>query len=109
MDTRAYALADDVPAALKAERRDRLMQVQRDGLVRRHASMVGRLARVLVDGPSPEAPLVLQGRLEGQAPDIDSVVYFDECDASAYAPGHLVDVELTGARGYDFIAVPSGR
>ncbi len=107
--TRAYALADDVPAALKAERRDRLMEVQRDGLVRRHASMVGRAARVLVDGPSPEAPLVLQGRLEGQAPDIDSVVYFDECDASAYPPGQLVDVELTGARGYDFIAVPAGR
>jgi ribosomal protein S12 methylthiotransferase len=107
--TRAYALADDVPAALKAERRDRLMQVQRELVARRHASLVGRAARVLVDGPSPNAPLVLEGRLEGQAPDIDSVVYFDECDASAYAPGRLVDVELTGARGYDFIAVPSGR
>ena len=105
--TRAHALADDVPAALKTERRDRLMQVQRDLVARRHASMVGRATRVLVDGPSPDAPLVLQGRLEGQAPDIDSVVYFDECDASAYASGSLVDVELTGARGYDFIAVPA--
>lgn len=104
--TRAYALEDDVPAALKAERRDRLMQVQRDLVAQRHASMVGRTTRVLVDGPSPDAPLVLEGRLEGQAPDIDSVVYFDECDASAYAPGRLVDVQLTGARGYDFIAVP---
>ena len=32
---------------------------------------------VMVDGPSPESELVLTGRLEGQAPDIDSVVYFD--------------------------------
>jgi ribosomal protein S12 methylthiotransferase len=104
--TRAHALADDVPAVLKAERRDRLMQVQRDLVARRQASMIGRATRVLVDGPSPDAPLVLEGRLEGQAPDIDSVVYFDECDASAYASGSLVDVELTGARGYDFIAVP---
>jgi ribosomal protein S12 methylthiotransferase len=104
--TRAHALADDVPAALKAERRDRLMQVQRDLVARRHASMVGQTTRVLVDGPSPDAPLVLEGRLEGQAPDIDSVVYFDECDPSAHAPGSLVDVELTGARGYDFVAVP---
>jgi len=104
--TRAHALADDVPAALKAERRDRLMQVQRDLVARRHATMIGRTTRVIVDGPSPDAPLVLEGRLEGQAPDIDSVVYFDECDATAHAPGSLVDVELTGARGYDFIAVP---
>jgi ribosomal protein S12 methylthiotransferase len=104
--TRAHALTDDVPAALKAERRDRLMQVQRDLVAQRHASMIGRTTRVIVDGPSPETPLVLEGRLEGQAPDIDSVVYFDECDASAHAPGSLVDVELTGARGYDFIAVP---
>jgi ribosomal protein S12 methylthiotransferase len=104
--TRAHALADDVPAALKAERRDRLMQVQRDLVARRHAAMIGRTTRVIVDGPSPDSPLVLEGRLEGQAPDIDSVVYFDECDVSAHAPGSLVDVELTGARGYDFIAVP---
>jgi ribosomal protein S12 methylthiotransferase len=104
--TRAYGLADDVAPALKAERRDRLMQVQRGLVARRHASMVGQTTRVLVDGPSPDAPLVLEGRLEGQAPDIDSVVYFDECDPSAYPPGSVVDVELTGARGYDFVAVP---
>ena len=27
----------------------------------------------MIDGPSPEHELVLQGRLEGQAPDIDAV------------------------------------
>ena len=52
-------------------------------------------------------PLVLQGRLEGQAPDIDSVVYFDECDASAYAAGTIVEAQVTSARGYDFVAVPA--
>jgi ribosomal protein S12 methylthiotransferase len=106
--TRAYAMDDDVPAELKAERRDRIMEVQRDLLASRHLSIVGRRTRAIVDGPSPDAPLVLQGRLEGQAPDIDSVVYFDGCDASACAPGSLLDVRLTGARGYDFIATPVG-
>jgi len=60
----------------------------------------------MVDGPSPESPLVVQGRLEGQAPDIDSVVYFDEVDPSALLPGDVVHARLTGARGYDLVAVP---
>lgn len=106
--TQAHAMADDVPAAVKTERRHRLMEVQREALASRHGSVLGRKATVMVDGPASESPLVLQGRLEGQAPDIDSVVYFDECDPSAYAPGQLVDVELTAARGYDFVAVPTG-
>jgi ribosomal protein S12 methylthiotransferase len=104
--TRAYAMDDDVPAAVKRARRERLMDVQREVLAARHASIVGRTSRAIVDGPSPDSPLVLTGRLEGQAPDIDSVVYFDGCDASAYVPGSLVDVRLTAARGYDFIAEP---
>jgi ribosomal protein S12 methylthiotransferase len=104
--TRAFAMDDDVPAAVKRARRERLMDAQRQVLTGRHASIVGRHTRAIIDGPSPDSPLVLTGRLEGQAPDIDSVVYFDGCDASAYTPGSLVDVRLTAARGYDFIAEP---
>ena len=40
-------------------------------------------SQVLVDGPSPEHELVLQGRLEGQAPDIDPVVYPDRLRSDA--------------------------
>jgi ribosomal protein S12 methylthiotransferase len=60
----------------------------------------------MVDGPSREHELVLQGRLEGQAPDIDPVVYLTDCDPSAYRPGELVRARVTGARGYDLIAAP---
>ena len=105
--TRAFVMTDDVPAAMKKERKTRLMEAQREVLAGRHRAIVGRTLPVLVDGPSPDMPLVLQGRLEGQAPDIDSVVYFDECDASAHAPGTLVEAQITSARGYDFIAVPA--
>ena len=48
-------------------------------------------SRVLVDGPSPEHELVLQGRLEGQAPDIDPVVYpRPTATRPTFAPGDLV-------------------
>jgi hypothetical protein len=59
---------------------------------------------VLVDGPSPESELVVTGRIEGQAPDIDSIVYFDAVDPSALKAGDLVAARVTGARGYDLIA-----
>jgi hypothetical protein len=57
-----------------------------------------------VDGPSADSDLVLQGRLEGQAPDIDPVVYLSDCDPSALVRGQLVSARITGAKDYDLIA-----
>jgi ribosomal protein S12 methylthiotransferase len=104
--TRAYDAADDVPAAEKRLRRDRLMGLQREIVRRRQRSRVGSRATLLVDGPSADHPLVLQGRLAGQAPEIDPVVYLTDCDPSAYPAGTLVEVEFTSASGYDLAARP---
>ncbi len=103
-DTRAFVMEDDVPADVKAERRDAVMSLQRSIVEGRLASRIGERVRVLVDGPSPESELVLTGRLEGQAPDIDSLVYLDGCDPSDYKPGDLVDATVSDARGYDLAA-----
>ena len=104
--TRAYGLHDDVPAARKAARRGELMFTQAGIVARRQRARVGSVVPVLVDGPSPDSDLVLQGRTAGQAPDIDSVVVLSECDPSRYAAGDLVDAEITGAHGYDLVATP---
>jgi ribosomal protein S12 methylthiotransferase len=105
-DTRAYAMTDDVPAKVKQARRSALMKLQRQIVRARQRSRVGEVVQVIVDGPSPESPLVMQGRLEGQAPDIDPLVYFDEAGPETCPPGAVVDARITGARGYDLIAVP---
>jgi ribosomal protein S12 methylthiotransferase len=102
--TRAFELRDDVPAATKQARRSQLLQLQKRIVAARQQTRVGETCRVIVDGPSPDSELVLTGRLEGQAPDIDSVVYFDEIDPSSLKPGDLVAVTVTGARGYDLVA-----
>ena len=106
--TRAFALTDDVPARLKRKRRDALMSRQRrivaDGIQARTGSEVD----VLVDGPSPQHELVLQGRTEGQAPDIDAVVYLTDCDPALYRPGDLIRARIVGSRDYDLIAAPVG-
>jgi ribosomal protein S12 methylthiotransferase len=104
--TRAYAVTDDVPAATKRKRRDRIMSLQRDIVARRQQVRIGSEVDVLIDGPSPEHELVLQGRLEGQAPDIDPVVYLTDCDPAAYGRGQLIRAKLVGAQGYDLVATP---
>jgi ribosomal protein S12 methylthiotransferase len=63
--------------------------------------------RLVVDGPSSEHQLVMRGRLEGQAPDIDPLVYLTECDPAELTPGQFLDVEITGARDYDLLARPA--
>ena len=104
--TAAAELEDDVPEAVKRKRQRRVMQVQQRIVARRQQSRVGERVRVLVDGPSKEHDLVLQGRLPGQAPEIDPVVYFTEADPADLSPGTFVDAEIVQASGYDLIVRP---
>ena len=104
--TRAFAVQDDVPAATKRKRRDRVMKLQQGIVAARQRERIGSEVAVLIDGPSPEHELVLQGRLEGQAPDIDPVVYLTDCDPSTYQGGNLIRGRVVGARGYDIVVSP---
>jgi len=64
---------------------------------------------MVVDGRSPQHELVLRGRLEGQAPDIDPQVYLTEADPDTAMAGSFLDVEIVGADGYDLVARPLER
>ena len=105
--TRAHELKDDVPAATKRKRRERVMARQQRIVAARQQARIGTDVAVLIDGPSAEHELVLQGRLEGQAPDIDPVVYLTDCDPSLYGRGDLIRARIVGAKGYDLLATPS--
>jgi ribosomal protein S12 methylthiotransferase len=104
--TAAAALADDVAPRVKRQRQRRLMTLQQRIVERRQRARIGTRTRVLVDGPSPEHELVVQARLDGQAPEIDPVVYLTECDPATLPAGTVLDVEIVGARGYDLVARP---
>jgi len=107
--TRAFGLADDVPAAEKRRRRNALMAKQKKIVAAAQKRRIGSEVAVLVDGPSAEHELVLQGRLESQAPDIDPVVFLSECDPEQYGRGQLIRAKIVGARGYDLVATPIGE
>jgi len=104
--TRAFALPDDVPARLKRKRRDALMSRQKRMVAAAQKSRRGTEIDVMVDGPSPEHELVLQGRTTGQAPDIDAVVYLTDCDPGSYRPGELIRARIVDSRDYDLVAAP---
>ena len=104
--TRAFGFADDVPARLKQKRRDALMAAQKRIVAAAQKARVGTEVDVMIDGPSAEHELVVQGRTAGQAPDIDAVVYLTDCDPAAHEPGQLVRTRVVNARGYDLVAAP---
>lgn len=104
--TSAANLADDVPARTKKARQRALMTAQKAIVARRQRQRVGQQVRLLVDGPSDEHDLVIRARLEGQAPDIDPLVYLTNCDPSSLSAGTFVTATIVGNRGYDLLAEP---
>ena len=107
--TSAHGLADDVPAAVKNRRQSGLMRLQRRIVAGAQRSRIGSQVRILVDGPSAEHELVLRGRLEGQAPEIDPQVYLTDCDPSELTAGQFIQAEVVGNRAYDLVVRPRLR
>jgi ribosomal protein S12 methylthiotransferase len=104
--TTAYDMTDDVPARVKRQRQAQLMRVQKHIVKRAQKGRIGSRVRVLIDGPSADHELVLRARLQGQAPDIDPLVYLTECDPSEVSPGDFITAEIVASRDYDLIARP---
>ena len=104
--TSAHGLADDVPAKTKRQRQSRLMAAQKRIVAQAQKRRVGGRVRLLVDGPSADHELALRARLEGQAPDIDPLVYLTDCDPAELTTGTFIEAEIVGSKGYDLVARP---
>jgi ribosomal protein S12 methylthiotransferase len=107
--TSAYELNDEVPADVKRRRQAGVMRLQRRIAQKAQRSRIGSHVRVLVDGPSAEHDLVLRGRTEGQAPDIDPQVYLTDCDPSAFTAGQFIEAVIVASRAYDLVVRPHLR
>ena len=104
--TPAATMPDQVPAALKRERFQRIMEAQQSISRRHQRAMVGRTLEVLVEGRAEETEHLLAGRHAQQAPEIDGLTYLN--DGVAY-PGEIVRVEITDAADYDLVGKVVGR
>jgi ribosomal protein S12 methylthiotransferase len=91
--------------AVTAKRRERrLMKEQSRISLRKNRARVGQKMRVLLEGRSKQSDLLLEGRSESQAPEIDgSVLINDMPEGADVRPGDFVTVGITEATEYDLV------
>ena len=100
----AFELDQKVDPAVAARRGARLMKEQLRISRRKNRQLIGQRVRVLLEGTSKESDLLLEGRMETQAPEIDgSVLINDVPEGVEPRPGDLVTVEITEAQDYDLV------
>ena len=102
--TRAMQYPDDVPDALKRDRLEELLEVQRAISGDRLARFVGRDVDVLVDRVTDpdELGATHVGRVQWQADDVDGVTYLVQ--GGWEAPGGFVRARITASEDFDFRA-----
>lgn len=102
----SYPLDGKVDAETIAERRARLMALQRKISRENLRAFKGGTEIGLVEGPSKDNPLVWEARLESMAPDIDGKLYLTDIELASgelAATGDAVKVEITKTDAYDLI------
>jgi len=102
----SFALEDKVDAEAIAERRARLMAVQKKISREKLRAFKGHTATALVEGPSKDTPLVWEARLESMAPEIDGKLYLTDIelpDGQIASAGDVVQVEIEKTDAYDLI------
>ncbi len=100
----AVELDEKVDQQVARKRERRLMKEQARISRRKNRKLVGQRVRVLLEGKSKESDLLLEGRMETQAPEIDgSILINDAPEGAECRPGEFVTVEITEAHEHDLI------
>jgi ribosomal protein S12 methylthiotransferase len=100
----AFALPGAVPSRAAKRRRKDLLDLQRKISRRRLRAKVGQRVPVLVEGLAEESEMLLAGRLESQAPEIDGRVLINDFEGPEPAPGEFRWARITQAGDYDLVA-----
>ncbi|MEO5860639.1 MAG: 30S ribosomal protein S12 methylthiotransferase RimO [Pyrinomonadaceae bacterium] len=102
--TPAFDLPDKVAPKIAEKRRTRVMKEQARISKRLNKLKVGSTRRVLFEGISPESDLLFQGRLEGQAEEIDGYILINDMP-EGFQPrvGEIYNVRITEALDYDLV------
>ena len=101
-DTGAFLLEDDVPDEVKADRANRLMDIQREISFELNQAKIGKKMRVLVDRKETQH---FVGRTQYDSVEVDNEVLID---AKKYfvRVGDFVDVIIEDAEEFDLFAKP---
>ena len=103
--TPGFELDQKVSARVMRSRRAKLMREQARISKRKNRALIGERFRALLEGVSEETDLLLQARLESQAPEVDGHILINDVpDGFSGQAGDFVDIEITAAQQYDLVA-----
>jgi ribosomal protein S12 methylthiotransferase len=102
--TPAFDLPNKVDPKIAKQRRTRLMKEQAKISKQMNRSRVGNTYPVLFEGLSQESNLLFQGRLQGQAQEIDGYILINDMPEDLKPEvGKIYNVEITEALEYDLV------
>src|SRR5439155_22113654 len=101
----AFALGGKLSPRETERRRRYLMQIQRSISKRKKKALCGKEFEVLLEGPSEESDLLLEGRTAMHAPEIDGKLYITDLpDGLEPIPGEFYRCQITETHDYDLVA-----
>ncbi|HXZ40065.1 MAG TPA: MiaB/RimO family radical SAM methylthiotransferase, partial [Terriglobales bacterium] len=101
----AFSLHEKISAREIERRRKHLMQIQRRISKRKKQAQVGKEFELLLEGPSEESDLLLEGRTRMHAPEIDGKVFVNDLPEGVQPrPGQFYRCVITEAHDYDLVA-----
>ena len=98
--SRAFRLKNRVPLEVAEKRANEIMGIQADISKARNKKLIGETLKVLVEGLHPETDLLLAGRTNTMAPEVDGQVIIKEGFAEV---GEIVPVKIEEAHTYDLV------
>lgn len=96
-NTHAYSLVDDVPAEVKQDRADAIMEIQQGISFEKNQEKIGQTYKVLVDKKDGN---YFVGRTEYDSPEVDNEVLIDANKQYATV-GSFVNVRIDNAEDFD--------
>jgi ribosomal protein S12 methylthiotransferase len=103
--THSYSMEDDVPAHVKQERADAIMDLQQQISSEINQAKVGRTLKVLIDRKEGKNFI---GRTEADSPEVDNEVLID-ASGTYLRIGDFADIKIVGAQEFDLVGIPSAE
>lgn len=102
--TPAFDLPNKVDPKIAKQRRNRLMKEQAKISKQINKAKIGKTYPIIFEGLSQESDLLFQGRLQGQAQEIDGYILINDMPEDLNPQiGSIYDVLITEAHEYDLV------
>ncbi len=100
--THSFSMKDDLPAVVKQERADAIMELQEQISTELNQSKIGKVLKVLIDRKEGTNFI---GRTEADSPEVDNEVLVD-ASTNYLRIGDFAQIKITDAREFDLIGKP---